>query len=366
MAAFKCESCGAPFAPEPSQTIVTCGYCGASNRVGRLATMALRVSTSRDPVRLGRIVVGLVVGPIVFTVVFGIVVAVVIASAANSATQQLPSGLHLPGMPGQNAATDWDRQSTLECGINETVRITGEVTLPSGPIVRTGINCRVEITNATLSVGSGTVIEVGAPNAQIHITGSTLRGDTIVEGGMTTTVHVTDSALHATRLAIRAEGMAGGVRVEGASTVEGATGAIALSMSTNLHVSGTSKVASAGEAIVTAGGEVVIDGGTVEGGRTAISTTGGRVDIRAGSTVSSEEGDAIRGHGNLQLTVRDATVRAGRDAVAGGMNPHVSITGGSIEGTTAFRFEGNAHLELDGVRVTGARELGRRPDVTER
>ncbi len=94
----------------------------------------------------------------------------------------------------------------MECGINETVRITGEVNLPSGPIVRTGINCRVEITEATLSVGSGTVVEVGAPNAQIHITGSTLRGDTIVEGGMTTTVDVTDSAMHATRLSIPALG----------------------------------------------------------------------------------------------------------------------------------------------------------------
>lgn len=371
MAAFKCDGCGAPIAPAEGQRAVTCTYCGAHNRMGTMATMAMRVSSSRDPVKLGRVVVAMIVAPIVMTFVIGVVVAVAIGMSASRAADEvanLPNlqGLEqLGGLQGSSTA-GWDRRSPLTCGLNQTLRIDGDATLDTGPLVQGAINCRVVIEGANLSVANGTLIQGDAANMQITVRNSTLRGDVIVAGGISTTVEITDAHLHATRVAIQADGMANRVRVSGASTVEGGTTGITVSTSSSVNVSGTSRV-SGQRGIESQGGEVVVDGGTVEGERAAIATGGHTsVQLRAGSTVQSAEGDGIHGEDHLRVQARDATIVAGRDAIAGGSHGNISLESGKVQGATALRFDRNLTLTLDGTEVVGGRSLGARANVTER
>jgi hypothetical protein len=170
----QCENCGAPLdVKDAFTTHVTCAYCGASNKVRSLKTIAAttpqgwvppqqwsppQIGTSPAQVPTFKAARVAAVGAAGVTAAtgcanaaIGIVIAVVVVVAVIGGVVASS-----PGLVSRIPFMGWDGRQPFHCGVNDTVRIDGvTANLPGQTAIVVEQNCDVEIVNSHITALEG-------------------------------------------------------------------------------------------------------------------------------------------------------------------------------------------------------------------
>jgi hypothetical protein len=112
---------------------------------------------------------GWIIGAVV--VLFLVIGAIVLAGYIFFAAKSGPGGV----ASGSAVAAKWDGKSTLECGGNDHIDLTGTTATVSGTAIHATGNCVIEMTGVNITAGTG--IDASA-NAKVSMTGGSIKATT--------------------------------------------------------------------------------------------------------------------------------------------------------------------------------------------
>jgi hypothetical protein len=196
---IECENCGAPLDVKLETRISRCNYCGKSNRVASMRTVAEHTPRGWQPPPVWtppahfpaqsvpiqyhrRASPALIVAPIfVLLVTAGAGAALWMTSSQSTVNfQSSPGGVQVAPMVPTAAPLGkvqaWDGRSTLSCGMSETLEIDGKQAKVDGTVISASIGCTVRIKNSTLE---GDTVVAAAINAKVEVENSTLRAERV-------------------------------------------------------------------------------------------------------------------------------------------------------------------------------------------
>jgi DNA-directed RNA polymerase subunit RPC12/RpoP len=280
----ECQNCGAPLDVKLDSRIVKCNYCGSSNRVASMRTLAEQTPRGwqAPPVWTpppqfpapsvptqyhARPSVALFAVPAVVLVIGAIAAGALLwPTSQTSFTFDTSPGIAVPApvTTPLDKAKAWDGRSTLSCSMNETLEIDGKQATVDGTVIDASIGCTVRIKNSKLK---GRTVVNAAINAKVEIVNSTLDAELVViEGAQASQITIEKgSRLISADAGIRM-GQASQLTIRD-STLEAKGRAIDLGMASKLHADGARISGKAGSIEAAMGSEVTLDGTKVEGTR---------------------------------------------------------------------------------------------------
>lgn len=360
-----CPTCGAPLPLKRGVSDVTCTYCNNSIHIewakrpppdADPRTVYVPPQTNAAPLLVGVLLTGVV----------GIGIAAATINAATSTSSPVVLGVDkLQNVVGGGSEVS---DFPVSCGLNQQLTIVDRTFEGPGPLITGNVNCKILIKNSTLK---SDVIVLAKNLTGVTIENSTLEASRVaVEMEMNASVVAKAKSRLVGKEAALDSGPNGKLRLED-STIEGGevgvmaglnfeldarnsklTGSeAAIKGSSNLSVRARDSSLSGKRNGIAAETNLVVElrGGAVDAREAAIATTGynAKLTLTHGAKLSAKE-TAIRGGGNLELTMDDARIEAGEVGVAAKNNAHLDLRNGSrISGKrAAATLEHNARVSL--------------------
>ena len=308
----ECSSCSAPLDVKEGKSIYKCNYCGSKNAPQQMRVVAQTTPQTWQPPKVWTPPAHAAVAGQTFKYHRNAVSMAVLLPTLLGLFIPLIAVFATMGGGGTFAVMMWDEASTLECGPNGELEIDGvDAKVDSGPVIEMAGNCKIEVSNSTLT---GPVGIKGGANGHITLKNTTIKASEIgVEGGGNAKIKASDSKISGREAGI----VAGG------------------------------------------NGDIDLDATTVTSEETAIEGSNGEVILRGKS--KADGGDmALRLGGNGKVKIRNSKVISKKGiAIEGSANNEVDCRDGTISGDRALKFTFNADLSISKCKVKGAKEVGR-------
>jgi hypothetical protein len=327
--AKRCPTCGANISFPPNVHHVPCRYCGNVIHVehkkpppefhpfgtpGGIPTTTLYV----DPDEIAR--AGRQVGLIITVVTLGTVLLPVLIFA-------IPAGLKL--------AKKSARPYPIECGINETVEVSGNWEGTGPVIANAGVNCKVKISKAKLK--AKTLLGQSSP-ANVSI---------VLED---VTLETTDVALKATNN-LKVEVKGGSIKSPANAIVSESNLALTLENTT---------IESTGETALKAAYNLKLDATNAKlvGKKAGLDADANAdLSLKQGSELRSSEGVALKTKSGLKIEAEGGKLEGAEGAIVATSGAKIQAKGTTFASKgTALTFTSGTDLDLDGGSVIGQSE----------
>lgn len=282
---IECENCGAPLDVKLESRFSKCNYCGKSNRVASMRTVAEHTPRGWQPPPVWtppahfpapsvpiqyhrRPSAALFVAPIFALIaISGAGAALWMTNTrSTSSFQSSPGGVQVAPMVPTAAplgkAQAWDGRSTLSCGMGETLEIEGKRAKVDGTVINASIGCTVRIKNSTLE---GDTVVTAAINAKVEVENSTLSAERVaIDAAQAAQITVTKGS----RLISEDTGVqlaqAARLKLDN-STIDAKGVAIDMAMACRLNADGATIKGTEGSIHAASGSDVTLNGTTIAG-----------------------------------------------------------------------------------------------------